>query len=348
MRSTLLSLATLFLAALIVLFLAQRQLTGLWAAVGVRPDVELVVQQSLDDQKRLARLDPEHAAEYRRRFEEREALYRRLEILRMTQREIVRQYEAIMFGLVALTLAIAAAMHLLRRRQELAADRERMRIAENLRSWQEAARRHAHEIRTPLTAAQLELDNLCRDLQQRHPESRDEIAQRQESIEEELDRLRDFTRSFTSFAAVPRPMLVPGDLRAFLNDFVETFASSFPVRFDDAPVPRALFDRALLRQVLVNLCTNSARAGAQMITLSARAAGAFVHLDVADDGKGIDPSIRDRLFEPYTTTRPPGEGMGLGLAISKKILLDHGGDLQLVRSTEAGTLFRLTLQGADA
>ena len=55
------------------------------------------------------------------------------------------------------------------------------------------------------------------------------------------------------------------------------------------------------------------------------------------------PSIRPRLFEPYTTSRDIGQGMGLGLAISKKILLDHGGDLDLVASTSEGTTFRLTL-----
>jgi C4-dicarboxylate-specific signal transduction histidine kinase len=65
-------------------------------------------------------------------------------------------------------------------------------------------------------------------------------------------------------------------------------------------------------------------------------------LDVSDDGPGIAREIRPRLFEPYITTRPIGEGMGLGLAISKKILLDHGGDLELVPAAR-GAAFRLTL-----
>jgi len=60
-------------------------------------------------------------------------------------------------------------------------------------------------------------------------------------------------------------------------------------------------------------------------------------LDVADNGPGIPPEIRPRVFEPYVTTRRVGEGMGLGLAISKKILLDHGGDLEVLASSGAGT-----------
>ena len=67
-------------------------------------------------------------------------------------------------------------------------------------------------------------------------------------------------------------------------------------------------------------------------------AGKEVTVDVTDTGPGVAPEIRNRLFEPYTTTRGIGEGMGLGLAISKKILLDHGGDLDYIPDAT----FRLT------
>jgi C4-dicarboxylate-specific signal transduction histidine kinase len=103
----------------------------------------------------------------------------------------------------------------------------------------------------------------------------------------------------------------------------------------------------MLRQVLVNLCDNSALAvkdrgtgrGKVVFTLSRTDTGTA--LDVADDGPGISSEVRPRLFEPYTTSRRIGEGMGLGLAISRKILLDHGGDLELLATSPAGTTFRL-------
>jgi two-component system C4-dicarboxylate transport sensor histidine kinase DctB len=72
----------------------------------------------------------------------------------------------------------------------------------------------------------------------------------------------------------------------------------------------------------------------------------MVSVEVADSGPGVNPAVRDRLFEPYATTRGLGEGMGLGLAISKKILLDHGGDLELADTSPRGTTFRLTLPAA--
>jgi signal transduction histidine kinase len=85
----------------------------------------------------------------------------------------------------------------------------------------------------------------------------------------------------------------------------------------------------------------STGAGSASFTLTVR--DGWVALSVADDGPGVAEAVRARLFEPYATTRRVGEGMGLGLAISRKILLDHGGDLELASSSAAGSVFRLLL-----
>lgn len=108
-------------------------------------------------------------------------------------------------------------------------------------------------------------------------------------------------------------------------------------------------DANLMRQLLVNLANNSAQAcdgRTGLLRLRAWREGKQVLADVADDGPGISASVRERLFEPYTTTRQIGEGMGLGLSICKKIMLDHGGDLDLV-SSERGATFRLTFPAGD-
>ena len=68
-----------------------------------------------------------------------------------------------------------------------------------------------------------------------------------------------------------------------------------------------------------------------------------MHLDVRDNGIGVPTSVRPQIFDPYVTTRGIGEGMGLGLAIARKILLDHSGDLVLAHTSEEGTTFRITL-----
>jgi two-component system nitrogen regulation sensor histidine kinase NtrY len=225
--------------------------------------------------------------------------------------------------------------------------RQRLEYLEHLSAWQEAARRHAHEIRTPLTAAQLEIDRLV--TLSRDGVHGDELERTRDGIYNELERLSRFTKQFSSFAAIGPPSLVEEPLDAIVDEFSRTFANAWPLALriaSTAANARARVDRDLLRQVLANLCSNAAQAGAHNVTFATSADARSVIVDVSDDGGGIADRVRARLFEPYATTRPVGEGLGLGLAISRKILLDHGGDLALVATSSAGTVFRLTLPQA--
>ena len=248
--------------------------------------------------------------------------------------------------------------------QVMARDRRRLAVLKNLSAWQEAARRHAHEIRTPLTGARLELSRLSTLLAGETLRQAEDVEQATRSANQELERLGRFTQEFTSFARLPRPRVKVWDLAALLAEFVGTFESAWPnltLELETADLGldaaartswQAPIDRDMLRQVLVNLCDNSALAmpsehpGRVVFRLRGEP-GREIHLEVADDGPGVDPAIRQRLFEPYTTSRGIGEGMGLGLAICKKIMLDHDGDLELLHSSATGTTFRLTLQRSD-
>jgi two-component system nitrogen regulation sensor histidine kinase NtrY len=384
-------LGGMVLAAAAVLFLFERQLSSAWFRMGLQPEVISALEGSQEDRRQLARLDPKRETEYRRRFEEDQALLNRLRILEHNRREILHRYEMILLAVVGGVLAVAGGAHLVRqgrreRRIEklrealaqlsdgrenvdigdrgkdtigriaamieetsrvMARDRRRLAALQNLSTWQETARRHAHEMKTPLTAARLELTRL------RELVNGDigDVRQTVESLGEELDRLGRFTREFTSFARLPKPRLEIHDLGAVVSEFASTFDLAWPSLALRVSAPEQLLaavDRELLRQTLVNLCDNSAHAQARSVTFQVGRNGSGVHVDVADDGPGIAPEIRGRVFEPYVTTRKVGEGMGLGLAISKKILLDHGGDLELVETSEAGTTFRITLQQGES
>lgn len=239
--------------------------------------------------------------------------------------------------------------------QRMARDQRRLRSLENLSAWQEAARRHAHEMRTPLTGARLELERAESLLEGGSAEAPEEIRRGLRGARQELERLARFTRAFTSFAKLPAPQCVVFDLHAFCGELAATFAGAWPnleLEVATAAAEEVLVraDRDMLRQVLVNLCDNASLAmgegrGRVALRVAVRAGAAC--LDVADDGPGIAPEIRGRLFEPYTTTRKIGEGMGLGLAICRKILLDHGGDLEAIEA-ERGATFRLSLPLAEA
>ncbi|HLJ65369.1 MAG TPA: ATP-binding protein, partial [Stellaceae bacterium] len=97
---------------------------------------------------------------------------------------------------------------------------------------------------------------------------------------------------------------------------------------------------------LSNLVRNADEAGAQMITLSAEPAAEGTVIEVSDDGPGLPPKARDNLFRPFTGSARPG-GTGLGLAIAREIMRAHGGEIRLVRSTAAGTVFSLFLPCSD-
>lgn len=400
LRGPLVAVLVLVCSAALIFYLFQRQISTASFAFGVHPEVVAEIGRSLDDQKELARLDPERESEYRQRFERLETTLHRLQILAQSRDSLVRRHELILLVLFVVSGAAVAGVWGLRQARlqgrlervqtalgELAAgrtdvrvgvrgrdtagriaamiertsrrmarDRRRLASLRNLSAWQEAARRHAHEMRTPLTATRLELTRIG-DLMTGATPARDaEIRRAVDGAVEELDRLGRFAERFTSFARLPRPKRLRCDLGALLGEWVETYGGVWPGLALELVAPRpvaAPVDREMLRQVLVNLCDNSAHAGAGRVRLelSARpdAAGGVAMIEVADDGPGVAEEVRARIFEPYTTTRTIGEGMGLGLAIAKKILLDHGGDLELLPAAAAGegavggAVFRLSL-----
>ena len=233
--------------------------------------------------------------------------------------------------------------------RRIAGDRQRLAMFENLSAWQEAARRHAHEMRTPLTGLRLEFSRLAESLGDERTASEDQLKSYLEGARHELERLAEFTHRFSSFARLPRVRLSVMDLPSLLREIAEIYSSAWPnlqIQIGNHTKISVAVDRDMLRQVLVNLWDNSAAAAhpdSVVSRIEVVTSPNQVFVDVTDSGPGIDLRIRDRLFQPYTTTKTVGEGMGLGLSISKKILLDHGGDLLLFSSSTSGTTFRLQL-----
>lgn len=103
-----------------------------------------------------------------------------------------------------------------------------------------------------------------------------------------------------------------------------------------------------ISQVFMNLLINAIhaatlRGGQQTITITTRREGAFIVAEVHDTGIGIDPTIQTQIFDPFFTTKSPSEGTGLGLAICRATLREHGGDIEVASSPQAGTTFKLRL-----
>ncbi|HEX6088029.1 MAG TPA: ATP-binding protein [Thermoanaerobaculia bacterium] len=329
-------------AAALLFWVVLHQVSGHWLDVALRPDVRQALERSMEDQKQLRKLDPQRREVYRRRFDETQTLLNRIEVLRMNREAMLRRFELALMVVFSLGALLAAVTLWMRYRREQA--RERAEYLQRVTSLQETARRHAHEIKGPLTAARLELERFT-DLARRGA-AEQELNAAHDSVGEELERLARFTREFSSFGGVGSPVLRRESLGQLVEEFCSTFANAWPsLRLDDTGGDAVVcVDRDLFRQVLVNLCTNSARAAGEdgRMTFSIVKNGAQVMLDARDNGSGIPPSLRARVFDPYVTTRRIGEGMGLGLSISRKVMLDHGGDLELLESSAAGTVFRIT------
>ena len=101
-------------------------------------------------------------------------------------------------------------------------------------------------------------------------------------------------------------------------------------------------DRDQFFRILTNLLRNAAEAGAETISVSAKSNGRLVEIDIVDDGPGLPPRAREKLFRPFEGSARAG-GTGLGLAIARELVRGHGGDLTLVATDKDGTRFRIAL-----
>ena len=169
----------------------------------------------------------------------------------------------------------------------------RLASLRHLAAWQEAARRQAHELRTPLTVARLEIGRA--EEQPRRPGApAAEVARSLAEVRAEIQRLEQLVQRFAAFAKLPAPDRRPHDLRELVEDFVTTFADAWPglrlARVCRPSACPACVDRPMIRQVLVNLCDNSARA------LAGRTGHVTLH--------GRRPSARPGAVSRWPTTAP--------------------------------------------
>ena len=237
--------------------------------------------------------------------------------------------------------------------REVRESRDRIVYLEKISGWQEVARRLAHEIKNPLTPMKLAFQQL--ELSWKRSPARDAdpalgkaVKDAAEIVRDEIATLQRLVEEFSAFAKLPEVRPGPADLGEFVEEFVRT--SPQIAEKADVEVVRAApscpvaLDRTLMRRVLVNLCANAVDAalpGRARIHLGIARTRDRAVLTVADEGPGIDRGLRDRIFDPYFTTK--GTGTGLGLTIVKKIVLQHGGEIQAGERPGGGASFSVVL-----
>jgi two-component system nitrogen regulation sensor histidine kinase NtrY len=246
---------------------------------------------------------------------------------------------------------------------EVETTRARIEYLQRIGAWQEMARRLAHEIKNPLTPIQLAVEEIHQRYSGTDAPYRKLLDATLEVVEAEVSTLRRLVGEFSDFARLPEAHLEPSDLVEFLRERSEQSSilddgtamgnegETLPqvtVSFDlpKEPAPAAL-DKQMLRRALINLIRNAAQALRDAGKVNGRVqvslcrSGDFWAIDVDDDGPGIPAEMRERIFDPYVTTK--GDGTGLGLAIVKKVVVEHGGGITALTSPLGGARLRVTI-----
>ncbi len=220
--------------------------------------------------------------------------------------------------------------------------------AQKVAAWREVARRLAHEIKNPLTPIQLSAERLQRKLGDAAPHA-DLVRECTATIIGEVESLKGLVDEFSQFARMPAPRAVPTTLHTVLGEALALYDGLFAHvsvirRFADG-LPPVRLDAEQFKRVVINLVDNAIEAMEQRGTIvveTARDAGHdLVRVVVADDGPGIPPGERDKLFLPYYSTKR--RGSGLGLAIVRRIVAEHGGNVEVSDNVPRGTRFTIEL-----
>jgi two-component system, NtrC family, nitrogen regulation sensor histidine kinase NtrY len=221
--------------------------------------------------------------------------------------------------------------------------------AQKVAAWREVARRLAHEIKNPLTPIQLSAERLARHFSGAPPQAKAIVDECTTTIVGEVESLKMLVDEFSQFARMPSPRTVPTDLGDFISQTVALYNGIFTdvsieQRFA-TDVPLVRLDVEQMRRVIINLVDNAIeareRSGCILVETQRDEANSLVRVIVADDGPGIPPAEREKLFLPYYSTKR--RGSGLGLAIVRRIIAEHGGSIDVGDNTPTGTRFTIEL-----
>lgn len=221
--------------------------------------------------------------------------------------------------------------------------------AQRASAWREVARRIAHEIKNPLTPIKLSAQRLEKKFgaQVQDPA----FQQCTEMIIKQVDELKNLVNEFSSFARLPQINPKLGSLNGVIEETLVLYSTGHKETqfnfYPDQHLPPFEFDQEQIKRVVTNLLENAVDAlnGTEMpqveIVTQYDAQIGIVKIRIKDNGCGIDPDMRDRIFEPYFSTRE--NGTGLGLAIVKRIIEDHHGFIRAFSNQPKGTEFVIEL-----
>jgi two-component system, NtrC family, nitrogen regulation sensor histidine kinase NtrY len=229
-------------------------------------------------------------------------------------------------------------------------DLSEMEKAQRVAAWREVARRIAHEVKNPLTPIQLSAQRLKRKYGEGLGREDGKIFREcTDMIIRQVDELKRLVNEFSNFARMPASNPAPADLAGIIHEVMSLYREvdkDVKITFNDSKnAPIFNLDREQMKRVMINLLDNAITAvnggGRVVIDLSYDSILQMVRIEVADNGKGIPPDHKVRMFEPYFSTKR--QGTGLGLAIVSTIITDHNGFIRVQDNHPRGTKFIIEL-----
>jgi two-component system, NtrC family, nitrogen regulation sensor histidine kinase NtrY len=221
--------------------------------------------------------------------------------------------------------------------------------AQKVAAWGEVAKKLAHEIKNPLTPIQLSAQRIRKAHLKGAPDFEKVLTECTGAIVQEVEALKNLVDEFAQFARLPAANLVPGSLHEVIEQALSLYDGLFAdvrvLRRLAPDVPALRLDSDQMKRVLINLVDNAIEAtekrGTVTISTEYDRLQGRVRLGVGDDGPGIPPEDRDKLFVPHFSTKK--RGSGLGLAIVSRIVQEHHGSIRVEDNPPRGARFVVEL-----
>lgn len=240
---------------------------------------------------------------------------------------------------------------LLKTNEELKKAQEDLIRTERLSTLGKIAASIAHEVGTPLGTVRGYIDIAGKEIQLKRTENISEYLRKMDS---EILRISNILKELLDYARPPLFNIIDESVNKVINEVIHFLMmqrsfGKMKIHFDSKTELMAKMDRDRMKQVLINLLINSRDATDQNgnVWLNLSADERWVIISVRDDGCGIKESDRDRVFEPFYTTKPSGQGSGLGLAIVKRLIDSMNGKIELDSHFGKWTEFRIYLRRAS-
>ena len=216
---------------------------------------------------------------------------------------------------------------------------------EREQAWREMAKQVAHEIKNPLTPMRLTVQSFERKFDPKDPKIKEKLSEYSKTLIHQIDVMSSIASAFSDFAKMPTQKSEKLNVVDVVKHALDIFTEDYISYFYEEEFIEAHLDKTQLIRIVTNLVKNATHAVNEIenkkIEVSIKSENKNIIITVADNGKGINEELKNKVFEPKFTTK--SSGMGLGLPMVKNIVEAYNGELSFTSTINKGTVFKVVL-----